>query len=385
VFSDTKWLRHQHEREIEIMNQNTARWWKSLCEKISRKSDRRVRKNVRLAANVADIQMLEPRAMMSGITAALPGGCSSSTEATAAQTAVHHQQSVQTTAPNIDHPAADVAYTPVSGSLFGANGPKYTDVHQWEVGDCWLVSSLAAVAARYPGEITSMFTAAGQAVENGHTVNLYKVRFFDGHDHAQYVTVDTELPDGGRHYDQTFGGPLWVALAEKAYAEANGKGYVTTLNVGSDSYAALNGGRPSWALQAITGQHQNDFAVNPTDMAAAWKSGKIICLGSDFSTSIDPIVGGHAYAVVGYNASSSTPFEMYNPWGVTAAINAKVNFGGHSFYGGTFYASASLVSHAFSDEFFSGQPMVNNGTGADDSQVAFVDPVISANQKHVHH
>lgn len=304
--------------------------------------------------------------MMSAVTAAVPVSGGLTTEATAG-TAVHHQ-AIQTSAPVIDHPAADVAYTPVTGSLFGPNGPKFTDVHQGEVGDCWLVSSFAAVAARYPGDITSMFTPAGHAVENGQTVNLYKVRFFDSHDHVQYVTVDTELPAGGRHYDQTYGGPLWVALAEKAYAEANGKGYVTTLHEGSDSYAALNGGAPSWALQAITGQNQNDFSVKPTDMAAAWKSGKIICLGSDFSNNIDPIVGGHAYAVVGYNSSSSTPFEMYNPWGATSAINGKITYGGHAIYGGTFYASASLISHAFSEEFFSGQAMTHNETRTDDSQ-----------------
>ena len=41
----------------------------------------------------------------------------------------------------VGNPAADTAYRPVSGSLFGANGPSYLDVHQgaprWATAGCW--------------------------------------------------------------------------------------------------------------------------------------------------------------------------------------------------------------------------------------------------------
>ena len=126
----------------------------------------------------------------------------------------------------------------------------------------------------------NMFTAAGTTVENGATVSLYKVRFFNSAGVAEYVTVDTELPSGGGYYDHPANGVLWVALAEKAYAEANGAGIVTTGNVGSDSYDALNGGDPAWALQAITGKSASDFSINPTNIAAAWNAGELIVLGS---------------------------------------------------------------------------------------------------------
>ena len=167
-------------------------------------------------------------------------------------------------AAEVDHPAAATAYTPVSGSLFGANGPSYLDVQQGNVGDCWLMASLAEVAARDPQDIVNMFTADGTTVENGAAVSLYKVRFFNSDGVAEYVTVDTELPSGGGYYDQAANGVLWAALAEKAYAEANGAGFVTTGNEGSDSYDALNGGDPSWALQAITGKPASDFSINPS-------------------------------------------------------------------------------------------------------------------------
>ena len=77
-----------------------------------------------------------------------------------------------------------------------------------------------------------MFTYDGTTVDNGATVGLYTVRFFNTSGSAVYVKVDTEFPSGGDYYDHVRNAlgtqVLWVALAEKAYAVANGLGYVTT-------------------------------------------------------------------------------------------------------------------------------------------------------------
>ena len=120
-----------------------------------------------------------------------------------------------------------------------------------------------------------MFTYQGTTVENGATVGLYSVRFFNGAGVAKYVTVDTELPNGGQWYDQPQNGVLWVALAEKAYAEANGAGYVTTGTPGSDSYNALNAGNPVWALQAITGKIRQQFQHQPHEHRLGLERGRI--------------------------------------------------------------------------------------------------------------
>ena len=105
------------------------------------------------------------------------------------------------------------------------------------------MASLAEVAARDPQDIRNMFTYDGTTVDNGATVGLYSVRFFSSNGSAFYVEVDTELPSGGEYYDHVDNDlgtqALWVALAEKAYAEANGLGYVTTSNENQDSYNAL--------------------------------------------------------------------------------------------------------------------------------------------------
>ena len=115
------------------------------------------------------------------------------------------------------------------------------------------MASLAEVAARYPSDIQNMFTYDGQAIENGSVVGIYTVRFFNSAGAARYVTVDTELPGGGSYYDHPENGVLWPALAEKAYAVANGDGFVSTSYVGSDSYGAMNNGYASWAYKPSRG------------------------------------------------------------------------------------------------------------------------------------
>ena len=195
-------------------------------------------------------------------------------------------------------------------------------MEQGAAADCWLEASLAEVAARDPQDIRNMFTYDGTIVDNGATVGLYTVRFFNTSGSAVYVQVDTELPSGGEYYDHVDNDlgtqALWVALAEKAYAVANGLGYVTTNNEYQDSYNALNYGDPAWALQAITGNPASDYSINPTNIASAWNSGDLIVLCTSTPTS-SHIVGDHCYAVVGYNASSSQPFEVFNPWGTNSS------------------------------------------------------------------
>ena len=225
----------------------------------------------------------------------------------------------------IDHPASSNNYVPVSGNLFGPGGPSYLDVEQGTLGDCWLLASLAETAVRDPSDIISMFTKNGSAMENGVSVDLYTVRLYDTQRIARYITVDTELPTGVEH-DLPINGVLWVALAEKAYAQANGAGLVSTNQMYTDSYEALQGGPPDaagnvkggksqWALAAITGNPASSFDIKPSDVASAWMQGQLVVLASDAVAPSPYIVNNHSYAVLSYNASSSLPFKVFNPWG----------------------------------------------------------------------
>jgi hypothetical protein len=249
-------------------------------------------------------------------------------------------------------PTAATAYSnfgtaSYGGSLFGKNGPSYLDVQQGTAADCWLLASLAEVAARDPQDIQNMFSWAGTAVDQNGTVNLYTVRFYDSKGVAEYVGVDAELPAGGATYDHPVNGVPWVALAEKAYAEANSLGYVTTTQPGKNSYAALNGGDPAWALRAITGKPASDFAVNTGNLASAWGKGELIVLVSDSKPASNKIVPNHCYAMVNYTPtgpSAVAPYELYNPWGTNSAGYAP---GGML---GLFGANAGFISQNFQTE-----------------------------------
>ena len=224
---------------------------------------------------------------------------------------------------NLSLDTGSLAYSSVNDPLFGKNGPVFTDVHQGIIGDCWLLSSLAEAAARQPSLITRMFTFDGTNVVNGQTVDVYTVRFYATNGKADYVTVDTELPAAGNDYDQPASGVLWVALAEKAYAEANGEGAVATGNENKNNYGALYDGWGSWALSAITGKSASDFNINTSNVASAFQDGQLVVMSTPSNPTADsatnmPIVGDHYYALVGYNPSSNMPFEVFNPWGTNS-------------------------------------------------------------------
>jgi hypothetical protein len=260
------------------------------------------------------------------------------------------------------HPTAKADYSPTQGTLFGPGGPSFRDVQQGDEGDCWLLASLAAAAARSPADITSMFTLVGTTVENTAPVSLYAVRFYDPNGNPQYVVVDTELPSAGSLDDHPVNDVLWAALAEKAYAEANGAGFVTTGNPGQDSYHALYSGWPEWGFAAILGKSASrESSINPSDVASAWNQGKFIALDTaNFTPADSRIWGGHSYALVGYDASSSSPFQIYNPYGTDAngwvpgwtntaygLLNADATFLSQNFGGATFGVSTGAANLLF--------------------------------------
>lgn len=248
------------------------------------------------------------------------------------------------------NPSSAVAYAPApaSDTLFGPSGPSYLDVEQGNEGDCWLIASLAEVAIQDPQAIKNMFTYDGTTKENGTTVGVYTVRFFNSGGVAEYVTIDTELPEGGVYYDHPNNGVLWVALAEKAYAIANGLGYVNSNEPGSNSYDALNSGYSNWALQAIAGVSASETTFNPSQIATAWKAGEFVVL-TTVSPSSSSIVGNHDYAVVGYNASTGY-YELLNPWGgTTSSVLCPQD---NQVYG-LFSATASFLESNFSYQFIS--------------------------------
>jgi hypothetical protein len=239
----------------------------------------------------------------------------------------------------LDRPIANGTYQQIAGTLF-VGGAQYSDVNQGSVGDCYYLAALAEVAQRSNGTITSMFIVNGDGT--------YGVKFKNSSGQNVYVTVDSYLPTNGSYmvyahvatngswtYSST--NELWVALAEKAYAQVNEFGWSRAgftdddghSQSGLNSYAALSGGYVGYALEHITGLQSswattdvdyqpgsNSANFNFTTFVNAYNAGKLIGFASYSNpASGSGVVGGHAYAVTGYNAGNQT-VTLYNPWGL---------------------------------------------------------------------
>ena len=218
-----------------------------------------------------------------------------------------------------DMPAAMGAYRTVNGSLF-QNGASYADVEQGAVGDCYFIAALGEVAQRSPQVIQDMFY--------DNRDGTYIVRFFVN-GNAKYVVVNSMLPTGsdGQAVYSDFGGSygsagneLWVALAEKAYAQLNASGGIG--QDGANSYAGIEGGYGDAALRHIAGNAAGWTWMNRSNamqLIVSANAGLPTILASRQSNSGNGVVDGHAYGLVGYEAASGR-FVLYNPWGSTVRL-----------------------------------------------------------------
>jgi len=218
-----------------------------------------------------------------------------------------------------DHPVSSYAYQRFAGTLFD-NGPEYGDMHQGRLGDCYFIAALGAIAKSSTNAIDNMF------VDNGD--NTWTVRFYAG-SIADYVTVDRFLPsesDGKPAYQGVGGGvytnnanELWLALAEKAYAQWNETGKADR-DIAENSYASIDGGWMDYASDHVLGDNRSDIYWGLPDsdkqkLIAGISANKAVTYGTK-SNANNGLAGGHAYVVSGYD-SNADKFQLHNPWGHT--------------------------------------------------------------------
>ncbi len=238
--------------------------------------------------------------------------------------------------------ASGTSYQSASGQLL-QGGISVADINQGGLGDCWLMSSLGALANDRQSVIQNMFVSSNDDNGDG-TTDSWTVRFFKPDGSADYLTVDRFLPvnsGNGSVYAGWNGGSfaesnneLWVALAEKAFAQVNQSGYIGRNN--TNSYAALDGGWMASTLKTLTG------ASSSSQLATSMTATQLITLvngavpitagfvsGAGFG-----VVNGHAYTITSYNATTGR-FRLNNPWGNThadvtfselRALNARVEW-----------------------------------------------------------
>ncbi|KAK3267978.1 hypothetical protein CYMTET_23493 [Cymbomonas tetramitiformis] len=133
------------------------------------------------------------------------------------------------------------------------------DIKQGQLGDCWFLSSLAALA-EYPHLIKAVFKDKHKSEEGTFTMIFCKSgRWIE-------VEVDDRLPlkDGTPIYAHS-DNELWVILLEKAFAKLHG------------SYDAIAGGLPNEAMVDLTGAPGMSYPFSHKDVAPLVADGGQVC------------------------------------------------------------------------------------------------------------
>eukprot|EP00401_Gymnodinium_catenatum_P073693 CAMPEP_0117586776 /NCGR_PEP_ID=MMETSP0784-20121206/68908_1 /TAXON_ID=39447 /ORGANISM="" /LENGTH=603 /DNA_ID=CAMNT_0005387911 /DNA_START=330 /DNA_END=2141 /DNA_ORIENTATION=- len=176
-------------------------------------------------------------------------------------------------------------FMPEKPSLFGEDGPSPMDIEQGEIGDCYFLASMSALA-EVPSRIRSLFLQDSVNEEGVYCVLLMK----NGKWHE--VWVDDHFPTskgkavmcGSKNTCK-----LWPLLLEKAYACLYG---------GADYLNIGGGGLPSFSLHALTGAPTNQYDMRQHsredlwDALASLESGRAVacafCMKKPFGPAIMP-------------------------------------------------------------------------------------------------
>ncbi len=225
--------------------------------------------------------------------------------------------------------APTIAYATASGSLFSGL-PSLTDQKQGLVGDCYVVSGLGSLANVNPTAVQNMFVDNGDGT---FTVRFYagalnnlSTGFVTGSGVADYVTVNLQLPAYSNglyfaysNFGQLLSSPansLWIALAEKAYAQWNETGRAG--QDGTNSYAGIEGGWMGIVYAQVLGYNSSNYSTavdsNKSQLISALNANLAVTIGTRVNALA--LVQGHAYTVTGYDAGTDK-FTLYNPWGNT--------------------------------------------------------------------
>jgi Calpain family cysteine protease len=257
----------------------------------------------------------------------------------------------------------DVAGLP----LRRAHGPLFDhdvsarDVGQGNLGDCFFLASIAAVAQRRPDLVRRAIHDNG---DDTYTVH-FKDRHADGSVHDVPVTVDDLLPMKGTHPAFAEGragdrrGPeIWPAILEKAYAVYRG------------GYQVLDrGGSAAHALEALTGAPCDHFDVHDLHEDEVWqrladatRAGRPMVSGTTTAKGLRRATeekddGGffeeHDYTLLGVEERAEGRFvKLRNPWGDRSPHLPGVERRAED--DGVFEIPFALYEKAFSDVTISG-------------------------------
>lgn len=219
---------------------------------------------------------------------------------------------------NADSVKAGATWDAREGELtvdgFGADDPM-----QGNVGDCYLISSLAAVAKSRP----DLLAKAVKTNRDGtYTVTFYERNPGETKSRPVEVTIDGTFANRRGRLEYASAREtkeLWPMIFEKAYAAWKG------------GFPAIEGGMAATTLEALTGAKPEFFTVNSSSDAAdvyqrlnsaLADKGCVIALSKTWDPSERGIVSDHAYTVLGVEQEGGKKYvQLRNPWGESEPAN----------------------------------------------------------------
>lgn len=194
-----------------------------------------------------------------------------------------------------------------------------SDIQQGFIGDCYLISSLAAIS-KNPGVVENIFE---NPILKDNGVFSVKFKMFG---QTAHVVVDSKLPfKGGKLYCATPSdksrSPWWFTMVEKAWAKLNG------------SYTAIDGGQCHRALTLFDNGQPMQYVFEDDrtrEMIASgnlWnlmlkisKNNGYLCAGSNSGQDTEKnehgVVLGHAYTILQVAETHNFRLiKLRNPWG----------------------------------------------------------------------
>jgi hypothetical protein len=191
------------------------------------------------------------------------------------------------------------------------------DLHQGQLGDCFLISPIGEIAMRDPTWIQNMIHANAN---NTDTVTLYldangQLPTYGTTQLTPYqVTVTNSFPSftmNSASGQDVVGGvkEIWPQVLEKAVATLDG------------GYATVNsGGYPVVAMEELTGHVATSISANGltlSELQGFINAGDLITMDTSSNANLPyDLVSGHSYMFEKLTMSGSTPMvQLGNPWG----------------------------------------------------------------------
>ncbi len=193
---------------------------------------------------------------------------------------------------------AGTVYREIDMPVF-VDGVSSTDPIQGNLGDCYIITAMSAIAQNSPETIENMILEVDE--------NLWVVRFYDNMEESHFVTVDNQLPtwvNSETSVYAKFNEELWPALIERAYVQATQNYYINRGNP-DNTYHEVAIGDSSKAAEHFLGAERVETKGESEAAHIAYIEANIAIMNN---------YRGHTYHFESYNADTGV-FFLRNPWG----------------------------------------------------------------------